>query len=655
MKYNSVPGGKCMGRVWIMVLLLAAGPVAAQREKEVLQQAVKQPVTAYLEGITQWRITQKQMLQQKTDALPEVVKQALLAKADDALSYRWPALPASLYLDYALTGTRTSYETAKDERLKKLCHLATGYLLTHNRKYLLPVVDGLYATLEESTWVLPAHLTAQKTGPGLPDPADDIIDLGCAVTAPVVASVQWMLRDELSSISPNIHKRIDAELNRRIIQPYLKRNDLWWMGMKGQAVNNWNAWINTNVLHTALYNVKSTDTLAAVVSKVLKSTDHFIAQYPADGGCEEGPSYWSHAGGKLIRLLQLLHSISEGKIDFAGDTLLHSIGSYIYKVHIAGDYFVNVGDAAAQTIPNPESVYRYGVMFSDTALQQFAAWLFCLKSKPPLLSGDNMADFLQNVDVYADLIKLKAAAPLPEVSWLPQVQVLTVRQHGGDTSGLFLAAQGGHNGESHNHNDAGNFIIYANGAPVLVDAGITVYNSKTFGKDRYSLWTMQSDWHNCPSINGYMQQAGKKYMAAETMYREGADSSVFSLRLEKAYPEDAAADYWKRSWVFHHNTPHITLQDTWQLQQWKAPSRLQFLSCCQVEQADAGQLLFKNAAGKTMLKMQFDKELYDIQIYPKPVEDSRLAGVWGRQLCHVVLQQRTKALQVSSTIQFTQP
>lgn len=637
-------------------MLLVATPVAAQqREATLLQHALKQPLPVYLAGIADWRVAQKQLLQQKIAALPATVKQILLADADKALSYQWPALPASLYLDYALTGTRTTFETAKDERLKMLCRLATGYLVSHDRKYLMPVVDGLYATLEESTWVWPAHLTAQKTGIGLPDPTDDIIDLGCAVTAPVVASIQWMLRDELAGISPNIHKRIDAELNRRIVQPYLQRNDLWWMGMKGQSVNNWNAWINANVLHTVLYNVKDTATLNAIVSKVIKSVDHFTGQYPADGGCEEGPSYWSHAGGKLIRLLHLLQSVSGGRIGFAEDTLLHRIGTYIYKVHIAGDYFVNIGDAAARTIPNPESVYRYGALFSDTMLQQFAAYLCRLKGKDQILSGDNIADFLQTVDVYAQLASLPPAAPLPQASWLPQVQVFTVRQHGGDTAGLFLAAQGGHNGESHNHNDVGNGIIYANGAPVLVDAGITVYNSKTFSKDRYSLWTMQSDWHNCPAINGYMQQAGKKYAATQTMYMESGDSSVFSLHLEEAYPEAAAADYWKRSFIFHHNTSRITLRDTYQLREWKAPSRLQFLSCCRVAQGAAGTLYFKNAAGNTVLKMQFDNQLYDVQITTKETADKRLEGIWGPQLYHVVLQQRTKALQVSSTIEFTQP
>ncbi len=39
-------------------------------------------------------------------------------------------------------------------------------------------------------------------------------------------------------------------------------------------------------------------------------------------------------------------------------------------------------------------------------------------------------------------------------------------------NGLYLAAHGGTNGESHNHNDVGDFIVYADGYPVIIDVRI---------------------------------------------------------------------------------------------------------------------------------------------------------------------------------------
>ena len=57
-----------------------------------------------------------------------------------------------------------------------------------------------------------------------------------------------------------------------------------------------------------------------------------------------------------------------------------------------------------------------------------------------------------------------------------------------------LGMKGGHNDESHNHNDVGSFVVYHNGKPILVDPGVGEYTSKTFSKERYTIWTMHSDY-----------------------------------------------------------------------------------------------------------------------------------------------------------------
>jgi len=35
----------------------------------------------------------------------------------------------------------------------------------------------------------------------------------------------------------------------------------------------------------------------------MHSVDQFINYYHDDGACEEGPSYWGHAGGKMFDYL----------------------------------------------------------------------------------------------------------------------------------------------------------------------------------------------------------------------------------------------------------------------------------------------------------------------------------------------------------------
>ena len=42
--------------------------------------------------------------------------------------------------------------------------------------------------------------------------------------------------------------------------------------------------------------------------------------------------------------------------------------------------------------------------------------------------------------------------------------VMAARDQGGSSQGLYVAAKGGHNDESHNHNDNGNFVINNDGS-----------------------------------------------------------------------------------------------------------------------------------------------------------------------------------------------
>ena len=46
---------------------------------------------------------------------------------------------------------------------------------------------------------------------------------------------------------------------------------------------------------------------------IMLSVDKFLNPHPEDGGCDEGPSYWNHAGGSLFDCLELLFNASDGK------------------------------------------------------------------------------------------------------------------------------------------------------------------------------------------------------------------------------------------------------------------------------------------------------------------------------------------------------
>lgn len=594
-------------------------------------------------GLSAWRASRKAQVLASIASLPDSVKAALVLHGSKGLSYDWPALPASLYLEYKANGNRSHFEEKYNERRSMLSSLVIAYLISSDAKYMPAIVNGLWATLEESTCVLPAHIVLQKKGAGLPDPGEQVIDLDNGMTTSMMGTIWWLLRDQLDAVSPLIGSRIQYELGRRAYQPYLSRDDFWWMGYGGRSVNNWNPWINSNMLNSALLACSNADTVNLMLAKVLQSTDFFINGYGEDGGCDEGPTYWGVAGGRLISILRLTYSVSSGKLDYSNYPLLKRIGDYIYKMHISGDYFVNFADALPHTIPDPYTVLAFGEYFADDTLKHFAAYLATLRKQS--LSASSIDDFVSGVESYSTLAAVAPVDPAPPAVWLSDVQVMALR-----SSGLFVAAQGGNNGESHNHNDVGNFIVYKNGQPMIVDAGVGTYTAKTFSSERYSLWNMQSGWHNCPLINGVQQKDGSSFRASSVSYLPGH----LSMDVSGAYPSTAAVSSWSRSWSLSGSV--LTLTDDYTLSEWKDSTRLNFMTPCLVRVVRPGVLELVGSSGASasgstasgsgspVLTLTYDpSQLYPV-VTEKEMDDARLQGSWGQRLFRVSLVVKNKVL-----------
>ncbi|SEW31651.1 heparinase II/III domain-containing protein [Chitinophaga arvensicola] len=597
--------------------------------------------------VAQWKKERYKSITDKATALPVASKNLLLREADKAMSFNWPSLPATLYLEYRDNGNRVNFENAQFERRKVLAALVAGELAGGNGKYLPQIVNGLWLILEESTWVLPAHIGAQKAGSDLPDPTEPVVDLFAGETAATVSWAQFLLHDQLDKFSPIVNKRITYELQQRIITPYLKRKDFWWMGWTGRSVNNWNIWINTNVLQTALLCVNETDIRNKVIEKTIRSADNFVNGYPNDGGCDEGPTYWGHAGGKLAEFIDLLNSASAHRLNWSNNELIHRIGAYIYKMHVDSSRFVNFADASASTIPPAHTVYLYGTTFNDPLLINFAAYLSRLENPDTnRVKAPSLAFFVYNVEYRAALLAAKAAAPYTPENWLPDLQVLSLRSQSGVSKGLFFAAQGGHNAESHNHNDVGNFVLYMDGKPALIDVGVGTYTKQTFSPDRYKLWFMQSQWHNCPTINGVQQQDGRRFQANAVQYSH----NNLSMDIAAAYPEAAMVKSWKRTFRFNPDKTTLQLSEAYQLTAWKAPFLLHFMTCLPADTAVPGKVVLKGETANLLLT--YDPALFQVVLEQQPVEDARLSPVWGRQVTRISLKSRGQALTGKHTVGF---
>ena len=137
------------------------------------------------------------------------------------------------------------------------------------------------------------------------------------------------------------------------------------------------------------------------------------------------------------------------------------------------------------------------------------------------------------------------------MQFAPKQAVLTLTDaplHVAEVSGYSCCgAKDGNNAESHNHNDIGNFIVYHNNQPVVIDLGRDTYTSKSFSNQRFELMNCRSAYHNVPIINGLEQKDGRKYRAEKVSHRFAEGVSSLSLNLEKAYTDGAHVEKWQRN------------------------------------------------------------------------------------------------------------
>jgi hypothetical protein len=568
------------------------------------------------------------------EALPPDARAALQEAGERQLKTAWDVLPATVFLEYQRDGNRSRYEGIRNRRRNKLQDLVIAECVEGKGRYLDEIANGVWLISEESFWGVPAHLGMQKAGVGLPDVAEPIVDLFAAETASLLAWTAYLVGPQLAGVSPLIPERIRLEIDRRMLAPCLSRS-FSWMGLSGETVNNWNPWICSNWLVSALVAERDETRRHAAIYKVLRCLDNFLNGYADDGGCDEGPSYWGRAGASLFDCLELLRQATGGKFDLFSAPLIREIGRYICRAHICEEWYTNFADAPARVSVNGDLVYRFGKRIQDEVMAAHGAFAAFLRDTSGL-PGDSISRQLPALFNLAELRKApRTQAQLRDV-WLPGIQVMTARIQEGSSRGLYLAAQGGHNAESHNHNDVGNFIVFSGGLPAIVDVGVETYTAKTFSSKRYEIWTMQSAYHNCPTIDGVMQSPGRQFAARDVVYRAGGDSAELRLNIAAAYPPEAHLESWVRTLRLDRGRNEIELLDEYALQRAAKTITLTFMTSSRPTENGPGRLTLALAPGNSV-NIVYDGAVFTPAVEEIKIEDARLRGTWGERLFRVLL------------------
>jgi hypothetical protein len=432
-----------------------------------------------------------------------------------------------------------------------------------------------------------------------------VVELFSAETAAVLGLSDYFTGEKLDKINPLIRKRIYYETNKRIFQPLLTQSDKYnWMS-KTKPVNNWNPWIMSNWILSNLLLEKDESKRATMIYAAMSGLDAYLNSLGDDGGCDEGPSYWFAAGGSVYDCLELLQLSTNNKVNIYSNPLIRNIAGYVVKTHIDGNYFVNFADADPTLRPDGLMLYRFGNAINDEQLKGFARW--AMATFPNFRAeGNQRMRQLQNALMAGKLENdTNSYKPLPE-AWISDIQEMTART----PNGLFLAAHGGHNAESHNHNDVGDFIIYVKGKPMIIDAGRGNYTARTFSNQRYQLWFTRSDYHNLPIINGQVEQEGREFKATDVKFTSNKNQVQLDMNIAEAYPQAAGIQSWKRNISLNRLKEKIIIKDEGLFPQIPQSLKQIFMTICEVSIPTPGKIVFKNDS--TILNLQYDPKKWTV-------------------------------------------
>ena len=476
------------------------------------------------------------------EQLPEGLKEEIVKEGEAYLGYEYPVIRATDFMRFKRTGNRVAFEDVYFARRHALCGLVMAECVEHAGRFLDDIINGIFTICEESAWQLPPHNSYIRNEPQylLPDVTRPVLDLFACETGALLGCVHYLLEKELDEISPFVTKRIRHELEKRIITPYLSEH-FWWMGKGEEEMCNWTPWCTQNVLLSAFLTPFAEDIRRKIVHKAAASCDYFLKDYGDDGCCDEGAQYYRHAGLCLYGAMDILNRVTgDAFAPLCRWDKIKNIAAYIINVHVDDKYYFNFADCSAIAGRCTVREYLFGKATGQLPLMQFAAKDFQADGGKLYTDDVNQMNLfyrLQTVFTYKEVMDFDTSAPIFHKDvFYPSVGLFIVRN-----DCFSLAVKAGDNNDSHNHNDTGSFTLYKNGLPVFPDIGVESYTKKTFSPDRYEIWTMQSGYHNLPTINGMDEKDGAAFGATEIDAILDEKAPFISMELATAYPFDAKA------------------------------------------------------------------------------------------------------------------
>jgi len=464
--------------------------------------------------------------------------QDVVRKAEECLRTPLPESSDNLYLDFSRTGNRTRWQDVNGRRTARAKWFVLAECLENEGRFLTPFEETVAALCAERTWVMPAHDRDLANFEG--KRVD--IDLRSATLAWELATADYLLGEK---IAPETRHLIRENLRRRALDPFRdmatgKRAENWWI----KTTNNWNAVCLAGVTGTALTLVESREERAFYIVAAERYVGNFLAGFAADGYCSEGVAYWNYGFGNFLLLAETIHQATGGGLDLLKDESARAPAAYGARIEIVDGVCPAFADCSVDARPGPQMGWyisrRFGLGLREHETREVA-------TPDGGLPGLLMYSF-PNSASRAPLAKTRFQTGELR-TWFSDAGVLICRPGKDGKARLGVAMKGGHNGEHHNHNDVGSFVVVVGGRPVLADPGNEVYTARTFSSRRYESKALNSFGHPVPLVAGRLQRTGEDARGEVIRADFTAEADTLALNLRSAYEVEELEEL-KRTFVY---------------------------------------------------------------------------------------------------------
>ena len=625
--------------------------------------------------------------------VPMEMRNDYIHLGEQYLGKPWEAIPDSVFAEFRTNGNRTHYEALSFGIRTQFACLVMAEIMEGRGRFLPSIRKGLHYFMEkEPWWGIPAHYPKSR-----PERKTQPVDLFNAETASMLSWTLYMIGAQIDKKERGLCDSVRSEITYRFLHPTLYNKQGW----KANA-NNWNTWITTNWLQTALIcwgnelkNNKnqgnelknnnilgSAEELRKTFEGIKQCMRTFLKGYPDDGGCEEGVGYWDCAGGSFFESLYFMQFAPTGtqgklsssnakcglsiidvqlQLDEAQREKVAAMGRFITSMYVDDLNFVNFSDAQAHNVPNINILFPYGAYLHDEPMMQLAAYVaekyhYMEHPSTLFLKSGNYPKLGRELMLLSMLDKLratKAVQPHTKDAYLANSQIMVA-----SNEDWLVAAKGGNNAESHNHNDIGNFIVYHHAQPVIIDLGRDTYTSQSFGNRRFELMNCRSAYHNVPLINGCEQKDGSAYRAHQVSHIFNDSLSSIAMNLEKAYPVDAHVEAWRRTISLDRAKSEVRIEENFQMdaassQESESQSASSKMTGCQSSATQIVLMTFGKpilaSSGRILLQegnaaLEYDAHQLTASVEKVQMADGIMKTQWKDNVYRITLQRKDEKL-----------